>query len=214
MRWSLSRSAAWRRASKESARPKGRKDRALVRRPLEWAAMADVHRLRFAPSAVWRQARWRLGRLRLKPSPAGEVSPGVRPIVLSATTNGLAVTTLRPFPAHLQVGSGLFRFQVGWLWHRALSRRSQNGRMLWDRMRRLIDRWLPPPRIYHPYPCAALALSPEARAGCGNPARPDPWRGLWATMIPTPTLSCPLLRRAHWFLRTRTFPSLPSPSQN
>src|SRR2546426_735883 len=27
-----------------------------------------------------------------------------------------------------------------------------------------------------------LALSPEARAGCGNPARPDPWRGLWATI--------------------------------
>jgi hypothetical protein len=25
-----------------------------------------------------------------------------------------------------------FRFQVGWLWHRALSRRSQNGRVLWD----------------------------------------------------------------------------------
>src|SRR6266851_1801560 len=36
-------------------------------------------------------------------------------------------------------------------------------------------------------PCAASALSPEARAGCGKPARPDPWRGLWATMIPTPT---------------------------
>jgi RNA-directed DNA polymerase len=42
--------------------------------------------------------------------------------------------------------------QVGWLWHRALSRRSQNGRVRWDRMRRLIDRWLPPLRIYHPYP--------------------------------------------------------------
>jgi RNA-directed DNA polymerase len=46
----------------------------------------------------------------------------------------------------------LFRSQVGWLWHRALSRRSQNGHVDWDRMRRLIDRWLPPPRIYHPYP--------------------------------------------------------------
>jgi hypothetical protein len=29
----------------------------------------------------------------------------------------------------------LFRFQVGRLWHRALSRRSQNGRVLWERMR-------------------------------------------------------------------------------
>jgi RNA-directed DNA polymerase len=46
----------------------------------------------------------------------------------------------------------IFRFQVGRLWHRALSRRSQNGRVLWDRMRRLITRWLPPPSICHPYP--------------------------------------------------------------
>src|SRR5262249_46774091 len=37
------------------------------------------------------------------------------------------------------------------------------------------------------YPTAALALSPEARAGCGNTARPDLSRGLWATMIPTQT---------------------------
>ena len=46
----------------------------------------------------------------------------------------------------------LFRFQLGWLWHRALSRRSQNGRVSWDRMRRLIDRWLPRARIHHDYP--------------------------------------------------------------
>src|SRR5438034_1001557 len=35
---------------------------------------------------------------------------------------------------------------------------------------------------------SALALLPKARAGCSNAARPDPWRGLWATMIPTPTI--------------------------
>ena len=46
----------------------------------------------------------------------------------------------------------LFRSQVEWLWQRALSRRSQNGWVPWDRMRRLTDRWLPPPRIYHPFP--------------------------------------------------------------
>ena len=45
----------------------------------------------------------------------------------------------------------LFRFQVGRLWHRALSRRSQNGRILWARMRRLINRWLPLPSVCHPY---------------------------------------------------------------
>ena len=51
-----------------------------------------------------------------------------------------------------------FRFQVGWLWHRALSRRSQNGRVLWSRMRRLIDRWLPRARICHPYPLRRLGV--------------------------------------------------------
>src|SRR5271169_2375616 len=52
----------------------------------------------------------------------------------------------------------IFRFQTGWLWHRALSRRSQNGRILWDRMRRLIHRWLPPVRIYHDYPLRRLGV--------------------------------------------------------
>jgi RNA-directed DNA polymerase len=45
-----------------------------------------------------------------------------------------------------------FRSQVGRLWHWTLSRRSQNGRVLWERMWRLVDRWLPPARVCHPYP--------------------------------------------------------------
>ena len=51
-----------------------------------------------------------------------------------------------------------FRFQVGRLWYRALSRRGQNGRVRRDRMRRLIDRWLPPARICHPYPLRRLGV--------------------------------------------------------
>ncbi len=51
-----------------------------------------------------------------------------------------------------------FRFQVGWLWQRALSRRSQAGRVRWDRMQRLIDRWLPPARVHHPYPLRRLGV--------------------------------------------------------
>jgi RNA-directed DNA polymerase len=51
-----------------------------------------------------------------------------------------------------------FRYKVGWLWHRALSRRSQNGRVPWDRMRRLIDRWLPPVRVYHPFPLRRMGV--------------------------------------------------------
>jgi RNA-directed DNA polymerase len=46
----------------------------------------------------------------------------------------------------------LFRYQVGWLWRRTLSRRSQKGRLPWERMARLIDRYLPKPQIYHDYP--------------------------------------------------------------
>ena len=52
----------------------------------------------------------------------------------------------------------LFRHRVGWLWHRALSRRSQTGRVRWDRMRRLISIWLPPARICHPYPLRRLGV--------------------------------------------------------
>ncbi|NUN00336.1 MAG: group II intron reverse transcriptase/maturase [Bryobacteraceae bacterium] len=52
----------------------------------------------------------------------------------------------------------IFRFQVGWLWQRARSRRSQTGRVTWDRMRRLIDRWLPPARTYHDYPLRRLGV--------------------------------------------------------
>ena len=51
-----------------------------------------------------------------------------------------------------------FRFQVGRLWHRVLSRRSQNGRVNWERMRRLIERWLPPARVCHPYPLRRLGV--------------------------------------------------------
>jgi RNA-directed DNA polymerase len=52
----------------------------------------------------------------------------------------------------------LFRFQVGRLWHRVLSRRSQNGRVHWDRMRRLVTRWLPMPTVCHPYPLRRMGV--------------------------------------------------------
>jgi len=57
-----------------------------------------------------------------------------------------------------QPALAVFRFRVGWLWHRSLSRRSQNGRVLWDRMRRLITRWLPMPSVCHPYPLRRIGV--------------------------------------------------------
>jgi group II intron reverse transcriptase/maturase len=46
----------------------------------------------------------------------------------------------------------VFRFRVTQLWRRALIRRSQRHRLNWERMRQLADRWLPEPRVLHPYP--------------------------------------------------------------
>src|SRR6202051_2880261 len=57
-----------------------------------------------------------------------------------------------------QPALAVFRFRVGWLCHRPLSRRSQNGRVLWDRMRRLITRWLPLPSVCHPYPLRRMGV--------------------------------------------------------
>jgi group II intron reverse transcriptase/maturase len=52
-----------------------------------------------------------------------------------------------------------FRFFVGKLWHHALVRRSQRGRVPWERMKRLLHCWLPPVRICHPYPSCRLRVT-------------------------------------------------------
>jgi RNA-directed DNA polymerase len=46
----------------------------------------------------------------------------------------------------------VFRFRVTRLWRQVLIRRSQRGYLNWARMRRLADRWIPMPRVLHPYP--------------------------------------------------------------
>jgi RNA-directed DNA polymerase len=45
-----------------------------------------------------------------------------------------------------------FRHHVTDLWRRTLRRRSQKDGFTWDRMAKLVDDWLPPPRILHPWP--------------------------------------------------------------
>jgi len=52
----------------------------------------------------------------------------------------------------------VFRFRIGWFWYRALARRSHKGRVSWERMRRLIEQWLPPARICHPYPLRRMGV--------------------------------------------------------
>lgn len=53
----------------------------------------------------------------------------------------------------------LFRYLIGRDWKRALSRRSQRARVLWSRMSRLIDTWLPRPKVLHPYPNQRLIVN-------------------------------------------------------
>ena len=45
-----------------------------------------------------------------------------------------------------------FRDQAAKHWYRALRRRSQRTRLTWERMNRLVTRWLPRVRVQHPWP--------------------------------------------------------------
>jgi hypothetical protein len=70
-----------------------------------------------------------------------------------------------------------FRYHVTRRWHRALRRRSQRGRVNWERMDRYATRWLPRVRVMHPYPNVRLEPELEAGARCGSSARRDPCEG-------------------------------------
>src|SRR5437867_2178270 len=59
---------------------------------------------------------------------------------------------------------GAFRTAIGWLWWRALKRRSQTHHLSWERMGRYIDRWLPPARICHPYPLVRFGVVTRGRS--------------------------------------------------
>ena len=50
-----------------------------------------------------------------------------------------------------------FRTQVARCWFKALRRRSQRTRINWERMNRILSRWLPRVRVTHPFPEVRLA---------------------------------------------------------
>lgn len=54
---------------------------------------------------------------------------------------------------------GAFRHYVSDLWRRTLRRRSQKDHLTWQRMTKLADAWLPPPRILHPWPDQRFAVT-------------------------------------------------------
>jgi len=58
-----------------------------------------------------------------------------------------------------------FRQRVIRHWRRALSRRSQKGHMTWERIERYAERWLPKPRILHPWPDARFRRQITTQGG-------------------------------------------------
>jgi group II intron reverse transcriptase/maturase len=51
-----------------------------------------------------------------------------------------------------------FRDEIIRRWRRALTRRSQNGEITWDRIMKMANEWLPPPHIRHPWPAQRFAV--------------------------------------------------------
>lgn len=63
-----------------------------------------------------------------------------------------------------------FRNHVAVLWWRALRRRSQRHRLTWLRMQELVGRFLPAPRILHPWPNQRFAVKhPRWEPDAGKP---------------------------------------------
>jgi len=58
----------------------------------------------------------------------------------------------------------LFLRQIERLWLRTLRRRSHKHKVTWERLRRLTARWLPSPRIVHPYPDQRLRVRTRGRS--------------------------------------------------
>ena len=52
-----------------------------------------------------------------------------------------------------------FRTEITKSWHRVLIRRGELTSLNWTRMNRLIDEWLPKPRILHPWPDKRFAVT-------------------------------------------------------
>ena len=57
-----------------------------------------------------------------------------------------------------------FRAALVQLWWRVLRRRSQGNHLTWRRMAAYVDRWLPTPRICHPYPRVRFAVTTQGKS--------------------------------------------------
>src|SRR6478736_3804516 len=80
----------------------------------------------------------------------------------------------------------VFRHHVTDLWRRTLRRRSQKGRMTWERMTQLVSGWLPEPIILHPWPSDRFAVThPRWEPYAGKPLVRLCAGGREVTRVPT-----------------------------
>ena len=52
-----------------------------------------------------------------------------------------------------------FRYRLTYLWRNQLRQRSQRHRLNWHRLGKLVERWLPAPRVLHPWPSQRFAAT-------------------------------------------------------
>jgi len=70
-----------------------------------------------------------------------------------------------------------FRDEASRHWRRALSRRSQKGPVRWDRMRRLIKRFIPPAKVVHPSSSTMFAVMTQGKSPVRQFRTPGSVRG-------------------------------------
>jgi RNA-directed DNA polymerase len=58
----------------------------------------------------------------------------------------------------------MFRERISRYWRHSLLRRSQKHRLSWERFNRLLERWLPRPRLLHPWPELRFAVRNQDRS--------------------------------------------------
>jgi RNA-directed DNA polymerase len=100
--------------------------------------------------------RKKLGEIKAKLCELRHEPVGVQGSWLAAVIRGY--NAYHGVPTNMRALS-TFRHHVIQLWRRSLRRRSQNGKVIWPRMDRLSERWLPPPRILHPWPERRFAVT-------------------------------------------------------
>jgi hypothetical protein len=81
------------------------------------------------------------------------------PVYISeAVEGGTCHSNYYAVPGNLD-SLGVFRERLIGQWWRTLRRRSQKHPISWERTLALANRWLPQPRVLHPYPAVRFAAS-------------------------------------------------------